>query len=369
MLFSGLRLAAFPAGQASEFSKMGFGNFTDIMVRNMSSAWLHAALLAFISAGLAFVVWKGFKQAKWVAAAFVGVLAVDSLVLTSHYFQSTDIAALKKGNVVTNFLKKNQGNERIFFMDQGGLYNQWLASDGPYHDLNLFNVWQMSRMPADYKEFLGTVGRNQIRLWELAAIKYVAAPAGMMQQLRQNPEIERQFQPVLNYQVPTAQGMREDVLLEFNASIPRFALFSGWESISPESQCKLLASPRHDIKKTVLLNPSFKMGTRNAAGRFQPLDAQVTKKKATLIVRASVPSILRFSQYYQPGWRVFVDGKPAELLQVDFLCMGVAVPPGEHEVEFRCISGVGPAVFVLLVFLGSLSLAVGLLHLDRKAAA
>ena len=68
-------------------------------------------MLSVVCAGLVFVVWTGFKQAKWVAAAFLVVLAADSLVLTSHYFHAEDIGALKKGNEVTNFLKENQGYE------------------------------------------------------------------------------------------------------------------------------------------------------------------------------------------------------------------------------------------------------------------
>ncbi len=294
------------------------------------------------------------------------LLAADSLSLTAHYFKSTDISALKRGNLVVNFIKQNQGNERTYFMDSKGLYNQWIASDGPFHGLNLFNVWQTSRMPADYKEFLGTVGRNQIRMWELASIKYVAAPSAILQQLKQNPAIGKQFQPVLNYQVPTAQGMRPDVLLEFKGAIPRFALFHGWEAVPFENQCKLLASPQHDTHSTLLLDPSFNLGNHVGSATFQPLEAEVTKRWAKMHVRTDSDAIVRFSQYYQPEWQVFVDGKPADLLRVDYLCMGVAVPPGEHEVEFRCLNGMPKLLFVLGVLVVSLGLSAWLLWPVKK---
>ena len=367
MLFAGLRLLAFPSEQAAEFSSMGFGGYADAMVQNMANGWLHAAGLALLAAGFVFMVWKGVSAAKWAAALFVIVLAADSLFLTSHYFEASDISVLKRGNVVTSYIKKNQGNERAVFLDSQGIYNQWIASDGPFLGLNLFNVWQSSRMPADYKEFLGTVGRNQIRLWELASIKYVAAPAGILQQLQKTPALGNQFQPVLNYQIPTAQGMRPDVLLEFKGAIPRFALFYGWESVPLEKQCKVLASPQYDAHSALLLDPASHLGNQTAAAAFQPLDAEITKRRATAHVQTDSDAIVRFSQYYQPDWRVFVDGKPVKLLRVDYLCLGVAVPPGEHEVEFRCMNGSAKLIFVLAVLAGSLLLSVWLLLPAEKS--
>ena len=369
MLLAGLKLLVFPANQSVVFSEMGFGNIANTMVKNMANGWLHGAIFAFVLACLVFVVWKGSKLVKWVAPAFVVALAADSLVLTSHYFEATDISALKNGNVVVNYIKKNQGHERTYFADPGGIYNQWLASDGPYHGLNLFNVWQMSRMPGDYKEFLGKVGQNQIRLWELASIKYVAAPASIMQQLAQNPELGKQFKPVLNYQVPTSQGVRNDVLLQFMNSIPRFAMYEGWESAPLESQCQTLASPDHNPRKTLLIDVASGLGNQPGTTLFHALDAEVTKRSATMAVKCGSPSIVRFSQYYQPGWRVFVDGKPSKLFRVDYLCMGVAVPPGDHEVEFHCESGVSKALFALGVFVVSLAGALWLLRPTQKSNA
>ena len=361
MLLAGLKLLAFPAAQTAEFTQMGFEAYTGTMLANMSNAWLHAALLALVASGLVFVVWKGMKSAKWVAVIFIVVLSVDSLMLTARYFKSSNIAELKKGNVVINYLKSNQGNERAFFVDPGGIYNQWLASDGPYHGLNIFNIWQMPRMPVEYKEFLGTVGRNQIRLWELSAIKHIAAPAGIMQQLSSNPELGKLFQPVLNYQVPTAQGMRPDVLLEFKGAIPRFALFHGWEVLPLEQHCERLVAPNHNPRATVLVDADA--GLASAAGvGFQPLEGVVTKKSASVEVQTQTQSIVRFSQRIQPGWTVRVDGQPAELLRVDYLCMGVSVPPGKHAVEFRCVDGSFQSIFALLVFAAALGGALVLLN-------
>ncbi|QBG47502.1 hypothetical protein EGM51_08905 [Verrucomicrobia bacterium S94] len=285
-------------------------------------------------------------------SVLIAVLALDSVMLSSHYFKADNIARIKKGNDIVRFIKENQGNERTFFMDQSGIYNQWLASDGPFHGLNLFNIWQMPRMPSEYKEFLGTVGRNQIRVWELSAVKYVAAPQTVLQQFKNNPALGEQFTPVLNYQIPTAKGMRPEVLLEFKNAVPRFALYSNWQVVPLENQCSLLVSESHNPQTTVLVDSGAGLPEAKLNGsRFQALKAEVSKKAAVVELETDKPSILRFAQRFQPGWRVEVDGKPAELLRVDYLCMGVAVPEGKHTVEFRCVSGASEMVFSSGVFI------------------
>jgi hypothetical protein len=358
MLLVGLKVLAFPDAMRTKLAESGLDRFADVIVENTANAWFHAATMALICGALVFVVWKGVVKTKWVVLAFVAVVSIDSLMLTSHYFKADDISALKKGNVLVDYLKEHQGDERAYYIDQSGIYNQWLASDGPFHKLKLFNIWQMPRMPVEYKEYLGTVGRNQIRMWQLSSIKHVAAPAQIMQQLAQNPELKKQFKPVLSYKVPTAQGMRPDVLLEFSGSIPRLALFQNWESVPLEEHCDRLVSPLYDPGTTVLVTSESQLAPQSGNGGFLPLSGVLSYKAAGVDVNAEKRAIVRFSQRHEPGWRVFVDGEKAELLRVDYLSMGVAVPPGRHRVEFKCIAGTGSLASVGLVFVSSVLVAV-----------
>jgi hypothetical protein len=39
--------------------------------------------------------------------------------------------------------------------------------------------------------------------------------------------------------------------------------------------------------------------------------------------------------YYDKGWNAFIDGKPAPYCKVDYVLRGMAVPAGEHVIEFR----------------------------------
>lgn len=366
MLLAGLQILAFPNEHLSTFAKMGYEPFAEAMVRNMSNAWFHAAFFALLSAGAVFAAWKSPKAGKWIPLVFICAMAGDSLILTSRFVRSADLAALKRGNAVLNYLKENQGNERAYFAAPDGIYNAWLGMDGPFHGVNIFNIWQMPRMPVEYKNFLSTVGRNQVRLWELAAVKHVAAPAGIMQQLKQNPELGKLFKPVLNYNVPTAQGMRPDVLLEFSGVIPRCSLFYNWNTIPLDEQCERLASPQHDSRTTVLIDPAHNLEMQPGQTGFQPLQTKATNRRMTVSFMAEEKAIVRFSQFFRPNWRVFVDGKRAELLRVDYLCMGVAVEPGEHVVEFRSTGGERKAVFMLGVFTVSIAAGTRLMRPLRR---
>jgi len=51
-------------------------------------------------------------------------------------------------------------------------------------------------------------------------------------------------------------------------------------------------------------------------------------------VRASGPGLLVLSEVAYPGWRVRVDGAPAELRTPAGVLRGVLLPAGGHTVEF-----------------------------------
>jgi Bacterial membrane protein YfhO len=70
-------------------------------------------------------------------------------------------------------------------------------------------------------------------------------------------------------------------------------------------------------------------------------------------VRTDRQSLLVLADAWYPGWRVSVDGKPAELVQADHAFRGVVVPAGEHQVRFSYVdrplqAGAGLAGLTLL---------------------
>lgn len=51
---------------------------------------------------------------------------------------------------------------------------------------------------------------------------------------------------------------------------------------------------------------------------------------------AAHPQFAVFSEiYYSRGWNAYIDGKKADYCKVDYLLRGLAIPAGDHEIEFR----------------------------------
>ena len=107
----------------------------------------------------------------------------------------------------------------------------------------------------------------------------------------------------------------------------------------------------------VIDDPEARLGTLTAAD-FRPMAAAVvdhpvpgidvcadtapfavdvsypSPRRAALHVTAPTSGVLVLADTWYPGWQVTVDRVPGELLQVDHALRGVALPPGDHQVEF-----------------------------------
>lgn len=341
-VFSGLfTLFAFGVKE-SRFSE--WGEYAQVIAQTTRAAWFHAAVMALIAGGVIFCLWKKPDCRSGCALLLIGVMAADSLLLTRHYFKSENIADLKQGNVVLNYLKEHQGNERVFFLDQSGMYNRWLGVETAYFGINVFNIWQMPRMPQKYKNFLAAAGRNQIRLWHLSSVKYITAPASLFSELKE--PLKGQFEPVMYYRfvrqgdrinvqtLSRPQTAQDQVLLEFQNYIPRFSLFHNWQVVSPDRQCSILFSGSFDPTKMVLVEHAMASSAQTVPGPFQKVSAKTGLTEAVVKIDSESAGILLFTQRWQPGWTVQIDGCQAEVLRCNYLCMGVFVPSGTHEVVF-----------------------------------
>ena len=51
------------------------------------------------------------------------------------------------------------------------------------------------------------------------------------------------------------------------------------------------------------------------------------------------PGFLVVADAFDDDWQVRIDGEPARLYPADYLLRGVAVPAGEHTIEFRYAPG------------------------------
>lgn len=102
---------------------------------------------------------------------------------------------------------------------------------------------------------------------------------------------------------------------------------------------EMAALDNTNLKDTAVLEESFKSQLK------QPIvfDSSASIKlkenindKIIYISNSSAPQFAVFSEvYYNKGWNVFVDGKPADYAKVNYVLRGMFLTAGKHDIEFR----------------------------------
>ncbi|HUD09746.1 MAG TPA: YfhO family protein [Patescibacteria group bacterium] len=117
-------------------------------------------------------------------------------------------------------------------------------------------------------------------------------------------------------------------------ALPRFFLADNFIQAKNKAQAlDLIYERSENLQKTIILEKSPSLSIdKNATGQVNLLS--YTPNKVSFKTNASGNSLLFFSDNYYPEWKVSIDGKPVELLLADYAFRAVAVPKGNHVVEF-----------------------------------
>ncbi|MEJ7615372.1 MAG: YfhO family protein [Pyrinomonadaceae bacterium] len=90
-----------------------------------------------------------------------------------------------------------------------------------------------------------------------------------------------------------------------------------------------------DARTTALIErpPPFASALRDPAARVSI--SELSAISVELRVTTAAAAFLVLSDVNYPGWEAFVDGRPTQIYQTDYILRGLAVPPGEHLVRLR----------------------------------
>ena len=156
---------------------------------------------------------------------------------------------------------------------------------------------------------------------------------------------------------------REIHISERPNAIPRFKMFNDWAAVETDeavlqalarggfSPSRLLVEPaalykgKSDV--SVVSNP----GNSFASGLVSV--EKMTVNGATLRTNTLGRNMLCFGDTWFPGWRAKIDGAEVSINRVNYMFMGVEVPPGTHVVEFNYY----PTHFTLCVIISLLTIA------------
>jgi hypothetical protein len=94
-----------------------------------------------------------------------------------------------------------------------------------------------------------------------------------------------------------------------------------------------------NVRDTVIIQQKFASRipftpVADSTASIKLLDNQIEKVDYSFSARTNQFAV--FSEiYYDKGWDVYLDGKPADYVRVDYILRGMAIPAGNHQIEFR----------------------------------
>ncbi|MEI6084958.1 MAG: YfhO family protein [Verrucomicrobiota bacterium] len=201
-----------------------------------------------------------------------------------------------------------------------------------------------SLAPANLQMLPVQAGTNFNNLLDLQNVRFVVCPATV-----------RLPEPRLTF-VTEGAGLR--VYRNPNC-LPRAQLLTHWE-ITP-TPLATMQSPGFRPDEVVVLeqDPGFpSAATTNFVAHIEHYQAQ----QVIIRTAASQPSILLLADTWYPGWRATLDGKPVPILRADAVLRAVAVPAGDHAVEFRY----APTSFRIGALMSGTALVVFAIALGRS---
>jgi hypothetical protein len=257
---------------------------------------------------------------------------------------------------------------------------EWVQHHFPYYNIQSLDIIQRSRAPANEVAYEMAMAPHSedttylwARHWQLTNTRYLLGPAGFLDVLNEQLDpLQHRFRMVQRFNVRLKQGVEafhqrleelagvpddtgDYALFEFTGALPRVSLYARWQvGTNDNATLQTLASKNFDPEKTVLVAAPLPVAPAENATNEHPGTVEFKSyapKDIVFSAQADSPSVLLLNDKYDPQWRVFVDGKPAELLRCNFIMRGVYLPPGPHTVEFQFSLPCGP-LYITLAALG-----------------
>ncbi|HON08173.1 MAG TPA: YfhO family protein, partial [Verrucomicrobiota bacterium] len=238
-------------------------------------------------------------------------------------------------------------------------YQEWLQHHFLYYNIQSANFAQMPRMPIDYENMLKTFTTIQLmpRYWQIMNTKYLVGLAAFADLLNTHLDpVEKRFKVIMPFDLEAKPGISRPTrleeltavpktnglfaLVEWQAALPRVALYKNWMSITNEQQAlEKLTDLNLDLWKTVVVLTNLPSpSSSDDQSKAIPVDIKsYAPKRVVIEVENKEPSVLLLNDRYTPDWKVWIDEKQSTVFRANYLMRGVYLEPGKHTVEFRFI--------------------------------
>jgi hypothetical protein len=343
--------------------------------------------------------WTG-THAGWGWTLLCLIMVFDLVRSDAPWLRYFDASHTYSMNEITRFLMDRPYEHRVVGrlspdtgydlpgnQDFASAIHWWLENDFPAHDIQSLEIDQWPRSPRMDLAYLGSVshrGNDRISaaasLWKLTNTRYIFAAADLLPTLNRLAAPGRQaFRFVKRFNIVDKPGVTVrldagdtypqitdqggDALIEYTEALPRAKLFSRW-LVPPDDNAALqtLASPQWNPDQSVIVSQptnGLPIPPSSADLNADPGSVQITRyapKDIQLQAGAKTPAVLLYNDRTAPGWYVWVDGKPADLLRCNYIMRGVFLPAGDHKIEFKFAPSLVPLSITLAAVLSGVIL-------------
>ena len=144
--------------------------------------------------------------------------------------------------------------------------------------------------------------------------------------------------PIHHPRLPVVYDGPDARIYETPEALPRASVVDAQRTVpAGDAELDAVLRPGFDGRRTLVSSLPLP-GLRDAPGRGEAGSARIVRYEPERVVieaTARRPSELVLTDLHYPGWRVTLDGRPADLHRVDYLLRGTTLPRGRHRVEFR----------------------------------
>ncbi len=294
----------------------------EIFARLLSST--HGMVFAFLllGCGVSMLWLRGAGRIKplTLGLAFVALIVFDLASLGAYTeLELTDPTSGFEHGAAIAFLKDDPEYYRIDTRTE--VWDVWQPNLGLLH--GMFDVWGIYNplVLADYHRYWEGLGSRSTPLYDFLNAKYIVGHKDVVLDWDKF-ELAFDADPRINVYRNTAV-------------LPRsFVVHNAW-SVGNQEEA-FTAVHRSDFE------PATHVVIENGRSiTSQQLDASpasivsYSNNEIRLETFTSAPGYLVLSEVYYPGWKVEVDGHPAELKRANYAFRAVFLPPGEHQVRFH----------------------------------
>jgi len=280
---------------------------------------------------------------RWLLPLLVGVTALDLTLAGSGRILNTVRVEQEPAATAEQFEGSRETLERMRRLVQQNI-PPWRVE--PYRDsMRWVNSAPMTGIPSasgndplaparilSVRRLFGQ-GQPWLRYWELADLD---SPLTALLNVRYLVTWAPTDRPALEHRFwKRVADLPGHQVYENLRVLPRFYLVGRVRSAASQAEAlALLGSPLFDPRLEAVAEGATTLASQ--ASEFAPVRvSKYDDRELLLEVETTAPAYLVTSEAYYPGWRAWLNGRPARLHLTNVAFRGMFVPPGKHQVRMR----------------------------------